>query len=132
MRLPYLGVESRAAQNVHVEMRHFLAGVGSLVDYQAVAAFRDALAPSGILSRVKHCAEHGAVVGRKVGQRLDVSDGNDEQVDGCFGRDVSDDEHVVITVQEIAGYLAGRDLAEDAGLLHTVVLRCLRGSIRSS
>lgn len=96
-----------------------LAGVGALIEHQAIAGLGDASVPGDFMGSGEEAAEQLFVV--ELGNPFNVAPGQDQEVDRRLWIDVGDRDHVVVPVDRPQLWIRDQP-AEDAfsqGLLYS-------------
>ena len=111
-----------APKEMKVEVVNHLAGMGPLVEYQAVATLSYPLRPRQFVGYLHHMPQQFLVLCAHVGNGCYMSQGDDEYVGRCLGADIPNSDDVVIAMHNAARHFAGYDSAEDAILVHVTPL----------
>ena len=110
--------EGAAAEDVAVEMGDGFAGVGAVVDDEAVAGLCEAEFGGDFGGFEQEVAEGFFVLGFGGGDVGDGFFGDDEDVDRRFGRDVAKGDDEIVLVNDVRGNLAGDDFFKES---HAVI-----------
>ena len=101
---------------MHVQVMHFLAPLGPVVDHDAETAVRVRVAPllhCQLGGQGHHVAHEARMLGGQVHHRRDVQLGNDQKVNGRPGRNVVEGEYVLVFMHFARRDLARNDFAEN-------------------
>lgn len=96
-----------------MEVEHALAGIGSVVDDEAVAVL-EAPASGNVGGDTEHLRENRSVLRSELHRPLDVLSRDHEHVGGCLGRRILERDDVVVLEDDGRGDLSRSDPAEYA------------------
>ena len=103
-----------------MDVVHRLASVGARVHDQPKPAPGHPLSLGQHRGGENHLADQRRVLRAQVHQRRDVLVGDDQDVNGSLGIDVSKGGDPIVLVDDVGLDLARRDLAEDAHAVHSL------------
>jgi len=108
-----------------MQVKHFLPGVSPVVDHQPVAALGDALFAGNLGCDNEHTPQRRFVFRGRVVDGGDGLIGDDQDVNGRLGVDVSESRHLVILVNDVGGDFAFDDFAENGFVGHNISPCCV-------
>ena len=97
-----------------MEMKDRLPCLWAGVDHQSEAAFSNASLMCHHPAYQYQVTSEGFIFRLELIQRGNVFAGNDQQMDGCHGMGIGDDNYLRIFKQDLGRYFTGDNLAEDA------------------
>jgi hypothetical protein len=87
-----------SAQEVHMKVGNFLAGIGTLINYQPIAAQGNALSPGHLLGHHQHMTNKGFLVGANLGQGGQGHDRDYQKMHRSLGINVSQHNNLVVSI----------------------------------
>lgn len=109
------------AQNMHMQMRHGFAGIGTIINYQAVARFFESELLGHLRGFQEQMAEHLVIFRLRFGNAWNDFSRNDQDMSGCPGLDVAERKNLVILINNFPWNFPGPDAFKQC-LRHAVIL----------
>lgn len=101
------------AEDMAMQVGHAFSAVAPVVDHKPEAAFGNPGLTGHFRRFRKQVPKKGRVPVRGFGDARDRFFGNQQDVNGCLGLDVSKRQHEVVFVDNVGGYLPGDDAFEE-------------------
>ncbi len=97
---------------MNVQMKDGLPAVRHRIEDEPIAICIDALLNSNLSSRGEELRQESFILGFQILQRLDVLDRYDQNVDGRYGMNIAERDHLLIPVQDRRAALSADYSAE--------------------
>ena len=97
---------------MQVQVKYYLTGMGASIDNQAVAGFLDAFLPGNLVSNRKKVSHELLVTRLQIVSRCNMPVRDDQHVGGGDGMDIPKSSCLIVTVHFITGGFSPDDFAK--------------------
>lgn len=101
------------AEDMDMQMVYRLTAIGPDINHDPEPVVGQPLRPGGMHRCLEKLSQQKRVFLARIQQTSQRFLWHDQKVCGCLGRNVSKGKRLVVLVEDVGGYLAADDLAED-------------------